>query len=58
MSPEAYRKRLTSLDLTQEQAGELTRSEGVVDFFAKIAKDEGVAVEELEKQFIATHRCG
>jgi NAD(P)-dependent dehydrogenase (short-subunit alcohol dehydrogenase family) len=33
-----------------------TRSEGVVDFFAKIAKDEGVAVEELEKQFIATHR--
>jgi hypothetical protein len=56
MSPEAYRKRLTSLDLTQEQAGELTRSEGVVDFF--IAKDEGVAVEELEKQFIAIHRCG
>jgi NAD(P)-dependent dehydrogenase (short-subunit alcohol dehydrogenase family) len=33
-----------------------TRSEGVADFFAKIAKDEGVAVEELEKQFIATHR--
>jgi hypothetical protein len=23
MSPDAYRKRLTSLDLTQEQAGEL-----------------------------------
>jgi len=33
-----------------------TRSEGVVDFFAKIAKKEGVTVEELEKQFIATHR--
>jgi hypothetical protein len=27
-----------------------------VDFFAKIGKEEGVGVEELEKQFIATHR--
>jgi NAD(P)-dependent dehydrogenase (short-subunit alcohol dehydrogenase family) len=33
-----------------------TRSEGVVDFFAKIANEKGVSVDELEKQFIATHR--
>ena len=33
-----------------------TRSEGVVDFFATIAKEQGVPVEQLEKQFIATHR--
>jgi hypothetical protein len=28
MSPDAYRKRLTSLDLTQEQAGELFGASG------------------------------
>jgi len=33
-----------------------TRSEGVVDFFAKLAKEQRVSQEELEKQFIATHR--
>jgi NAD(P)-dependent dehydrogenase (short-subunit alcohol dehydrogenase family) len=33
-----------------------TRSEGVVGFFAKLAKEQGVSEEELEKQFIATHR--
>jgi len=33
-----------------------TRSEGVVDFFAKLAKEQGVSEEELEKQFIAKHR--
>jgi NAD(P)-dependent dehydrogenase (short-subunit alcohol dehydrogenase family) len=33
-----------------------TRSEGVVDFFAKLAKERGVPVEQLEKEFVATHR--
>jgi NAD(P)-dependent dehydrogenase (short-subunit alcohol dehydrogenase family) len=33
-----------------------TRSEGVVDFFAKIAKERGVPVEQLEKEFVTTHR--
>jgi NAD(P)-dependent dehydrogenase (short-subunit alcohol dehydrogenase family) len=33
-----------------------TRSEGVGDFFAKIAKDKGVAQEKIEEEFIATHR--
>jgi NAD(P)-dependent dehydrogenase (short-subunit alcohol dehydrogenase family) len=33
-----------------------TRSEGVIDFFAKIAKEQGVPVEQLEKEFVATHR--
>ncbi len=33
-----------------------TRSEGVVDFFAKLAKEQRVSQQELEKQFIATHR--
>src|SRR5580704_8256722 len=33
-----------------------TRSEGVVDFFAKLAKEQGSSQQELEKQFIATHR--
>jgi NAD(P)-dependent dehydrogenase (short-subunit alcohol dehydrogenase family) len=33
-----------------------TRSEGVVDFFAKLAKEQGTSQQELEKQFIATHR--
>ena len=32
------------------------RSEGMVDFFAKLARDQGSAAEALEKQFIATHR--
>jgi NAD(P)-dependent dehydrogenase (short-subunit alcohol dehydrogenase family) len=33
-----------------------TRSEGVVDFFAKLAGEQGVSAEALEKQFITTHR--
>jgi NAD(P)-dependent dehydrogenase (short-subunit alcohol dehydrogenase family) len=33
-----------------------TRSEGVAEFFAKLAKEQGVPPEELEKQFVATHR--
>jgi NAD(P)-dependent dehydrogenase (short-subunit alcohol dehydrogenase family) len=33
-----------------------TRSEGVSDFFGKIAKEQGVAQETVEKEFIATHR--
>jgi NAD(P)-dependent dehydrogenase (short-subunit alcohol dehydrogenase family) len=33
-----------------------TRSEGVGDFFAKIAKEKGIAQEKIEEQFIATHR--
>jgi NAD(P)-dependent dehydrogenase (short-subunit alcohol dehydrogenase family) len=33
-----------------------TRSEGVVDFFAKLAGEQGMSAEALEKQFIATHR--
>jgi NAD(P)-dependent dehydrogenase (short-subunit alcohol dehydrogenase family) len=33
-----------------------TRSEGVVDFFAKLAKEQGTSEQEMEKQFIATHR--
>jgi NAD(P)-dependent dehydrogenase (short-subunit alcohol dehydrogenase family) len=27
-----------------------------VDFFAKLAREQGLAAEVLEKQFIATHR--
>jgi NAD(P)-dependent dehydrogenase (short-subunit alcohol dehydrogenase family) len=33
-----------------------TRSEGVGDFFGKIAADQGVAQEQVERDFIATHR--
>src|ERR1700742_43094 len=33
-----------------------TRSEGVSDFFGKIAKEQGVSQEKVEKEFIATHR--
>jgi len=33
-----------------------TRSEGVADFFGKLAKDQGVSQEEMEQQFIAEHR--
>jgi NAD(P)-dependent dehydrogenase (short-subunit alcohol dehydrogenase family) len=33
-----------------------TRSEGVADFFGKMAKDQGVSQEEMEKEFIAKHR--
>jgi NAD(P)-dependent dehydrogenase (short-subunit alcohol dehydrogenase family) len=33
-----------------------TRSEGVVDFFAKLARERGVSEQEMEKQFIAEHR--
>jgi NAD(P)-dependent dehydrogenase (short-subunit alcohol dehydrogenase family) len=33
-----------------------TRSEGVVDFFAQLAKERGVPVEQLEKEFVTTHR--
>jgi NAD(P)-dependent dehydrogenase (short-subunit alcohol dehydrogenase family) len=33
-----------------------TRSEGVADFFGKMAKDQGISQEEMEQQFIAEHR--
>jgi NAD(P)-dependent dehydrogenase (short-subunit alcohol dehydrogenase family) len=33
-----------------------TRSEGVVDFFGKMAKEQGVSHEQMEKDFIAQHR--
>lgn len=33
-----------------------TRSEGVGDFFAKIAKDQGISQEQVEHDFIQTHR--
>ena len=33
-----------------------TRSEGVLDFFGKMAKDAGVAQEQMEKDFIDQHR--
>jgi NAD(P)-dependent dehydrogenase (short-subunit alcohol dehydrogenase family) len=33
-----------------------TRSEGVADFFGKMAKEQGMSQEEMEKQFIAQHR--
>jgi NAD(P)-dependent dehydrogenase (short-subunit alcohol dehydrogenase family) len=33
-----------------------TRSEGVVDFFGKMAKEQGMSQAEMEKQFIALHR--
>ena len=33
-----------------------TLSEGVSDFFAKIAKDQGKSQEEVERDFIQTHR--
>ncbi|HEV2623058.1 MAG TPA: SDR family oxidoreductase [Frateuria sp.] len=33
-----------------------TRSEGVGDFFTKIAAEQGVPLEEVERDFIQTHR--
>ena len=33
-----------------------TRSDGVIDFFAKMAKEQGLSQAEMEKQFIALHR--
>src|SRR5215207_9068266 len=33
-----------------------TRSDGVVEFFAKLAMEQGVPEEEMEKQFIARYR--
>lgn len=33
-----------------------TRSEGVGDFFAKIAKEQGTAQEDVERDFIKNHR--
>ncbi len=33
-----------------------TRSEGVGDFFAKLAEEQGVSTEELEANFLAEHR--
>jgi NAD(P)-dependent dehydrogenase (short-subunit alcohol dehydrogenase family) len=33
-----------------------TRSEGVADFFAKLATEQGISDAELEKRFIAEHR--
>jgi NAD(P)-dependent dehydrogenase (short-subunit alcohol dehydrogenase family) len=33
-----------------------TRSEGVSEFFGKIAKEQGKPQAEVEKDFIATHR--
>src|SRR5258708_15885834 len=32
-----------------------TRSEGVADFFAKLAREQGLAQAEMEKQFLAQH---
>jgi len=33
-----------------------TRSDGAVAFYAKLAAERGVSEEEMERQFIATHR--
>lgn len=33
-----------------------TRSEGVSDFFAEMAKEQGVSQDEMERDFIAQHR--
>jgi NAD(P)-dependent dehydrogenase (short-subunit alcohol dehydrogenase family) len=33
-----------------------TRSEGVGDFFGKIAREKGISQEEVERDFIVTHR--
>ena len=33
-----------------------TRSEGVVDFFGKMAKEQGVSQAQMEKDFVAQHR--
>jgi NAD(P)-dependent dehydrogenase (short-subunit alcohol dehydrogenase family) len=33
-----------------------TRSDGVVDFFAKLAKEQGMSEDEMEQQFIAKNR--
>lgn len=33
-----------------------TRSEGVADFFAEMAKEQGVSQEQMEQDFIAQHR--
>lgn len=33
-----------------------TRSDGVVDFFAKMAKEQGMSQAQMEKDFIAQHR--
>jgi NAD(P)-dependent dehydrogenase (short-subunit alcohol dehydrogenase family) len=33
-----------------------TRSEGVGDFFAKIASDQGITQDQVERDFIQTHR--
>jgi len=33
-----------------------TRSEGVGDFFAKLAEEQGVSTAELEANFLAEHR--
>ena len=33
-----------------------TRSEGVIDFFGKMAKEQGLSQAKMEKQFIALHR--
>jgi NAD(P)-dependent dehydrogenase (short-subunit alcohol dehydrogenase family) len=33
-----------------------TRSDGVVEFFARLAKEQGLSEQEMEQQFIAKHR--
>ena len=33
-----------------------TRSEGVADFFGKLAKEQGMSGQEMEAQFIARNR--
>jgi NAD(P)-dependent dehydrogenase (short-subunit alcohol dehydrogenase family) len=33
-----------------------TRSEGVVDFFANLAREQGLSEQEMERRFIAEHR--
>jgi NAD(P)-dependent dehydrogenase (short-subunit alcohol dehydrogenase family) len=33
-----------------------TRSDGVVEFFGRLAEEQGVSQQEMEKEFIANHR--
>ena len=33
-----------------------TRSDGVVEFFARLAKEQGLSEQEMEREFIAKHR--
>jgi NAD(P)-dependent dehydrogenase (short-subunit alcohol dehydrogenase family) len=33
-----------------------TRSDGVIEFFARLAKEQGLSEQEMEREFIAKHR--